>query len=168
VATEEELLERRREAERQAREARSQAARDAGHPEWADLPQNRSVARSLGASSYFTGRRCEAGHIAPKATRSQKCKTCAGVRNPVGRPRLRPVETRTRWARLFELAAAKTMHASVLHHVRGNGKVFRTTQKVEGDPSEAYREAARQTDATGKLHCVIYRGGRFLVRTVAD
>jgi hypothetical protein len=168
VATEEELLERRREAERQAREARSQAARDAGHPEWADLPQNRSVARSLGVSSYFTGRPCEAGHIALKSTRSQKCEMCAGVRNPVGRPRLRPVETRTVWERRFQRAAELTIWHRTMHHLRSNGVIYKTDQKVEGDPSEAYREAARKTDATGKLHCVIYRSGRFLVRTVAD
>jgi hypothetical protein len=168
VATEEQHIERRREAERQAREARSQAARDAGHPEWADLPQNRSVARSLGVPRYFTGKACPEGHVAPKVTRSQKCEACAAVRKPVGRPRQRPVETRTRWERKFQQAANLTVHNGKLHHVRRNGCIYSTDQKVEGDPTEAFLVAARRTDATGRLHCVIYRSGRFLVRTVAD
>jgi hypothetical protein len=166
MATEQDLIERARNAEREARQARLQAAHDAGHSEWADLPHNLPAARSLKSKRYFSGRPCAFGHIAPRKTRDQKCEACATIRNPVGRPRQRPVETR--WERSFQRAADLTIHNGKLHHVRRNGVIYSTDQKVEGDPTEAFLVAARRTDATGRLHCVIYRSGRFLVRTVAD
>jgi hypothetical protein len=53
---------------------RSNAATQAGHPEWIDLPSSRPQAEQQGKKVYFTGLECKHGHIAPRGVN----KGCAG------------------------------------------------------------------------------------------
>lgn len=56
-------------------DARTQAAIDAGHPEWAELPASAPEARAAGEKNYFTGRPCKRGHIATRQV-CQNCNEC--------------------------------------------------------------------------------------------
>jgi hypothetical protein len=150
-------------AEQRAREA---AAQKAGHPEWAQLPATAGWAKHLKQRLYFTGKRCEEGHVSPRVMRTRACVACQEGRGP-GRPRLHPVDDRTVWEQRFDSAAQKIRDTGRLHHVMGNGQFRATSVVVEGDPGPACQKAAQKTDRTGRLHCVIWRGGKFVVREVA-
>lgn len=57
-----------------ARAARENAATEAGHPEWLDMPASRPQAFAIGNKVYFTGQPCKFGHVTPRGTR----KGCLG------------------------------------------------------------------------------------------
>jgi hypothetical protein len=165
LATEQELQRRRVEAARARDEARKQAARNAGHPEWADLPAHVDVARMRKVPQYFTGRQCPEGHVAPNDVRTRKCTACRDApARPRGRPRLRPKDDRTVWEQRFDRLAQKIAQTGRLHHLGGNGMIRATTKVVDADPWEACRRAAKLTDETGELHCLVPRKGGFIVK----
>ncbi|WBU54166.1 hypothetical protein [Paracoccus sp. SCSIO 75233] len=66
---------------------RTQAAVDAGHPEWAELPATKHAARVLRAEGwpigmpkqFFTGLPCREGHISPKARSDSRCIECQRI-----------------------------------------------------------------------------------------
>lgn len=65
-----------RSAAQERMQAREQAAFDAGHPEWVDLPMTREAAQRAKATRYFTGWACDHGHAAPRLTKGNACVVC--------------------------------------------------------------------------------------------
>lgn len=63
-------------AVRERMQAREQAAIDAGHPEWADLPMTRAEAIKAGVVRYYTGWACKHGHVAPRRRKGKACIVC--------------------------------------------------------------------------------------------
>lgn len=57
-----------------ARAARVNAATEARHPEWLELPASRPQAVAQGSRVYFTGQPCKHGHVTPRGMR----KGCLG------------------------------------------------------------------------------------------
>lgn len=61
---------------------REQAAIDAGRPEWAALPASNKLALASEHTTYFTGKPCPKGHIAPRERgRGGHCKACCAIFN---------------------------------------------------------------------------------------
>lgn len=58
-------------------DARTQAAIDAGHPEWAELHMSWTGAGLAGSLTYFTGKPCKHGHVAPRYSNGGRCADCA-------------------------------------------------------------------------------------------
>ena len=75
MATEEQLQERRKEADRARRDARRYAAVDAGNAKWVSLPETVADARRTGKEYAFTGRPCEWGHIARRLPKPKPTNT---------------------------------------------------------------------------------------------
>lgn len=62
---------------------RQRLAVEAGHPEWFDLPEWAFAAEQLGFETYFPGRACKNGHIAPRVLRPvRKCIMCEDKAQP--------------------------------------------------------------------------------------
>lgn len=59
-------------------DARTQAAVDAGHAEWAELPATAAEAKIAGVPQYFTGKSCGRDHTAPRFRSSRDCVMCDG------------------------------------------------------------------------------------------
>ena len=55
---------------------RKQAAIDAGHLEWAELPASWVRAKAAGAPKFFTGNPCSHGHVNLRYTDSRSCIAC--------------------------------------------------------------------------------------------
>ncbi len=55
---------------------RTQAAIDAGHPEWASLPADNVAGRLSGAKEIFTGKPCKHGHVATRYVSINLCTQC--------------------------------------------------------------------------------------------
>jgi hypothetical protein len=53
--------------------------------EWERLPKARKGAKLIGSPTYFTGKVCKQGHIAPRRTHNGECKTCQKVSDKVHR-----------------------------------------------------------------------------------
>lgn len=58
---------------------RVEAARAAGSPDWARLPQTKRVMQSEGRKLFFTGRPCKHGHVSPRDEHGD-CTQCRLVR----------------------------------------------------------------------------------------
>lgn len=58
---------------------RLRAAESAGHPEWADLPDNVGDAWRSDTTQFFTGKTCPHGHVAPKERHNGRCVECRRI-----------------------------------------------------------------------------------------
>ncbi|MBP6727284.1 MAG: hypothetical protein KA132_08815, partial [Thauera sp.] len=61
-------------------DARTQAAIDAGHPEWAELLATRKEAATIAVTRYFTGKPCKHGHISARWSHGGNCAVCDEAR----------------------------------------------------------------------------------------
>ena len=123
------------------RDARTQAAIDAGHPEWAELPATSQEATAAGAAQYFTGKACKRDHTAPRFRSSRDCIECDSEngRSPQQRD----------WFRLYRRPYEANRRALKLKATPH----WLTPAQCEATRS-TYEEAARLTRETGVPHHV--------------
>jgi hypothetical protein len=55
---------------------RRHAAIEAGHPEYAELPDSKEAAWAAGVTLYFHGRPCRSGHVSPRQRSGGHCTEC--------------------------------------------------------------------------------------------
>lgn len=130
-------------------EVRRQAAVDAGHPEWAELPTTKAEAQALRASGwpddmsphFFTGKPCKYGHVSVRSRSDGNCVKCERA-----------------WDRTYEKNPARRAR-------RNADVVYRQALKLKATPPwltavdhaalhALYEEAVRLTATTGIPHHV--------------
>ena len=132
---------------------RYQAAKDAGHSEWASFASSRGRARRMGDGHYFTGEPCERRHVALRRVSDGRCVGCVGRKSKFDL-----------WGQRFETLAELIESEGVLFYMDRHGRLKRTTRSVGDLPGlrEACAKAAVLTASTGKVRCVV-PGSRYWV-----
>lgn len=162
MATEEQLRERREQEAKDRREARRLAAANAGHPEWARLPETFREAKALYKPFVFTGKPCQWGHVARIHVWNRRCEECS---RPKGKMEL---EQRY-WENWFHQLAEKIEASGRLHYLKKERASYRLIETSRAVPSfdnlrDACTKAARFTAHDGVLRCVVPGATRWVVK----
>lgn len=139
---------------------RTQAAIDAGYPEWAELPASAKGAKAAGARHYFTGRPCKHGHVSNRYTSTGVCKACEvrlsqtpeqreKARAYWQRPDVRERERawmREYWQRPEVKARSREYHREYnkLPHVKEKANAWARRNYRENPPSEEQKSQGRE------------------------
>lgn len=152
-------------------DARTRAAIDAGHPEWAMLPASWSAAKALMASGwpegmpkqFFTGKPCRKGHVSVRHQSARHCNACdrAACKSPYHRKYIRGYENTPEVRakkRVYEKTPGPRLSMIVFQAHRRALKLQATPRWLTAEHKAAmravYEEAARMTKATGIPHHV--------------
>lgn len=148
-----------------AADARTQAAIDAGRPEWAELPAVRKDAKAAGSTHYFTGKACRNGHVVQRWVGDRRCCACESAyqKTPKARAYKREYSRtpeRRAHNREYDKTPERRTHNLALNAQRRATKLDATppwlTDEHRAIIRAIYAEAARLTKATGIPHHVDY------------
>lgn len=131
-------------------DARTQAAIDAGHPEWAELP----TLSNGGQTRYFTGLSCKHGHVFPRQ-RQGICEECNRIKSREAQARLRrddPERVKAYGKTYAENHDLNAKARDYYHRTRDARMEWERKWRAENaDKVKAYDRKSRRKNAPQKL-----------------
>lgn len=165
MATEEQLRERGERERQDRREARRRAAENAGHREWAWLPETLREAKLYRKDYIFTGKPCERGHIARIHVHNLRCEECSRRKSQF------ELDLKY-WELRFDQVADMIEATGRLHYLKKASLGYSVVETRRSVPAfdnlrAACAKAAMFTTRDGELRCVVPGATRWVVKKKA-